>query len=57
MCLHVTIHCDYQSLFSLREEINSFAANLLEWLEESLAKVPVALKEAKLEGQTSVFGN
>ncbi|KAL9979712.1 hypothetical protein ACROYT_G017414 [Oculina patagonica] len=34
---------------SLREEITEFAENLLDWLDESLTEVPLALKEAKFE--------
>ena len=36
--------------FSLREEIIEFAENLLDWFDESLTEVPLALKEAKFEG-------
>ena len=38
-------------LSSLREEINEFAENLLNWLDDSLSEVPPALKEAKCKGQ------
>lgn len=37
--------------FSLREEITEFAENLLDWLDESLTEAPMALKEAKFEGE------
>lgn len=39
--------------FSLREEITEFAENLLDWLDESLTEAPMALKEAKFEGECS----
>jgi hypothetical protein len=42
--------CAYYFHLSLREEITDFAENLLDWLDESLTEVPLALKEAKFEG-------
>ena len=46
----IKLTCAYYFHISLREEITEFAENLLDWLDESLTEVPLALKEAKFEG-------